>query len=159
MSTKVIYKPVSGGEQRNESSVVFTIDESADEASGSHHSLGSSGSADDIDDDLMIQQFSSNGNLQHMEISNSFDDDFTEHMFGFKDPWLPSVLITLGISTPLLTWNAYFFANLVGTFMVTIPFVFHLLVLLWTAKYLVNCSRLSDLQSPRTRLATSVIAT
>ena len=83
MPTQAIYKPVDGEQQTD--SVVFTIEDFAEDGSSSHHTFVEEyeHQYDDKDnDDENDLHITSSASMLNMEISNSsFDDDFTEHLF------------------------------------------------------------------------------
>lgn len=156
MPIKAIYKPVSGNVDDDEQdAVIFEIDgfdeDHAEEAASSTEDFRINGA----DDNEMIRK----GDVQPMEISShSFsDDDFTEHLFRFQDPWVPSVLVTLCLVVPVLLGNIWTFHDLFGAWFVSTLFALHLLFALCTARHFVG-SKLSVLTSRPSRVYTSIAA-
>jgi hypothetical protein len=169
VAKRIIYKPVvkddggSGGGSSDDDAIFITVE--------GHHQSGDdnndrcsserNGSTDefifDNDDDDDVNHAPQH---QAMEMSHgSFDDDFTYHVFGWKDPWLPSVLITLLIQTPGLWGTIYFAVHVLGVGFAALPFVLHLLVRLLTSRYQAHASRKDEILGRfRTRVYGSVVA-
>lgn len=166
--TRAIYKPVSGGEDsadgqegRENDVVIFTIDGFDDDdddddnlASGEHYD-------DHYDHDRLRKNgmlaFEMEAAQQPMDVSShSFsDDDFSEQLFGWKDPWLPSIAIALLFTTPVLLGNACMFHELTGAWFFATPFVLHLILVLSAARHFV-ATKLTALSTFKSRMFTSV---
>ena len=153
MPTQAIYKPVSGGEAQDENGVViFTIDSLDDNMNAEP--------CDEEDHDPSAAKRDGSFEMETvhpMEISSySFsDDDLSEQLFGWRDPWLPSVTVTLMGTAPVLLGNVWMFYDLTGSWFFSTPFVFHLIVMLCAARHLVSV-KLTLLRSPGSRIFTSV---
>jgi hypothetical protein len=96
-----------------------------------------------------------------MTHDSSFDNEehFTIHMFGWKDPWLPSVGITLCLETPLLLGAIYCTIHVLGVWFAAVPFSLHLLVRLLTTRYQAHAARRDEILGRfRTRMYGSVMA-
>lgn len=136
MPSKVIYKPVTEGD------VVFTVE-------------GDDSNGDSLENETTTIE---NLQLQPMEISeHSFDDDFSENLFNWKDPWFPSMLVTLCLIIPIGLASFTFFVHLLSTWFVGLLILLHLLLILWTARHMAGCKRLSQIESPFSRILTSVV--
>jgi hypothetical protein len=155
MPTKAIYKPVSDDENDENDVIIFEIDgfDDDDGLTGANGSTEDdayymSGSNDDVRAGDIIQP---------MDISShSFsDEDFTEHLFGWQEPWFPSILVTLFLVVPVLLGNVWAFYDIFGAWFVSTLFSVHLFIALCTARHLVG-SKLSTLASRRSRICTSI---
>ena len=162
-----IYKPVSGDAAAGDGdgAVVFDFDDDGGNGVRQGSSAGASGgTTTSISDengialppeDLEDEHFQI---VQPMEISSSsFDDDFSEQLFGWKDPWLPTVLLILLLVVPVQVATIGIFYGLLGAWFAATPFALHLVIVLCTARHLTG-SKLPVLQGSASRIYTSVAA-
>lgn len=150
---KIIYKPVLAKDVVKNDAVVYTIEGQSDDDERNQ-------SSDEFIFDFEEAQESQH-HLETMEISTgSFDDDdFTAHLYGWKDPWLPSGLLSLFIHTPTLIGAMVLTIEVLGVWFAIAPFASHLLLILGTARYMALASRKTRiLESFRTRVFGSIVA-
>lgn len=158
---KAIYKPVSNGDASQDENdvVIFTIDGFHDGECDDLAEHNNDHAEDDSDHDPSAVgrngKFEIEG-VQPMDISvYSFsDDDLSEQLFGWKDPWLPSIAITLLFTTPILLGNVWMMYDLLGALFTVTPFATHLVFALCVARHVVS-AKLAQLNSPSSRILTS----
>jgi hypothetical protein len=167
VAKRIIYKPVikddgggGGGGGSDDDAIFVTVDGQSGDDNNDRSSCERNGSTDEFIFDDDDDDDDHHAPHQAMEMSHgSFDDDFTYHMFGWKDPWLPSVLLTLLIQTPGLLGTIYFVIHVLGVGFAALPFALHLLVRLLTSRYQAHASRKDEILGRfRTRVYGSVVA-
>jgi hypothetical protein len=111
--TKANYRPVSNGVEAaavgfDEGDVViFTIDDDETDNDTGHLRTNGELSVDSVFKDsptLNNERVAFEmEDVNRMDISaySLSDDDLSEQLFGWKDPWLPSILISLTLTTPI----------------------------------------------------------
>lgn len=153
--TKVIYKSVLGGEaaadsQDEDHDVIFTIASDDDDDGDDDYGDG------EQDNDRGRAPFEMESAPPMEQSSYSFsDDDFSEQLFDWKYPWLPSLTVTAAFTAPVLLGNAWMFYDLMGAWFFATPFALHLVLALCAARHFVS-GRLTALNSPASRIFTSV---
>jgi hypothetical protein len=144
--------------------VIFTIDDDeTDNGNGHHHHPGIGDSADAVLNDSptlnneRVAFEMENGNQMDISAYSFSDDDLSEQLFGWKDPWLPSILISLTLTTPILLGNAFLFYTLTGAAFFATPFLLHWTLIICTARHLVS-AKLTNLNSTASRIFSSVVS-
>jgi hypothetical protein len=165
VAKRIIYKPVvkddgGGGGGSDDDAIFVTVEGQSGDDNNDRTSSERNGSTDEFIFDDDDDDDDDHAPHQVMEMSHgSFDDDFTYHMFGWKDPWLPSVLLTLLIQTPGLLGTIYFAIHVLGVGFAALPFALHLLIRLLTSRYQAHASRKDEILGRfRTRVYGSVVA-
>lgn len=154
MPMKAIYKPVNGEleDDCDDNVVVFEIDDGRAVSPNQ-------GSEDGYENHIQtVIPLEIDGITRPMEIStSSFDEDYTENLFGWKDPWFPAVLISLIMMVPVLIGYTVLFRDILGVWFAADLFALHLLLSIIKMRHLVTAP-LATLESPCSRIFTSIIA-
>jgi hypothetical protein len=155
---RAIYKPVSDGEAAPDDNdvVIFTIDGFHEGDYGGDDQVAEEDQSDHDPAAAVRNGIFEIEGVQPMDVSSYSlsDDDLSEQLFGWKDPWLPSIAITLIFTAPILLGNVWLLYDLLGALFIATPFVVHLIVALCVARHAVS-AKLALLSSPKSRTITS----
>lgn len=142
--------------------VMFTIDDDEEEDTNvddgvHHHRNFHPISTFEMDHDDNDNDENDNAPLEDISNNSFSEDDLSEQLFGWKDPWLPSIAITIVLSTPVLCGTALLLYNVSGVAFLATPFMMHWMLLVAVARHVVS-TKPRLLQNMGSRIVTSVVS-